>query len=102
MLRNNSEARGNNWVKVRLVGDPQKGTNRDAIGARMVATNDAGLYLLREVQGGSGYMSQNPKQQHFGLGQATSVDLEIIWPNGDRQILRNLAANQAHTVRQRL
>jgi hypothetical protein len=101
MLRNNSEARGNNWVKVHLVGDPKKGTNRDAIGARIVATNDAGLYLLREVQGGSGYMSQNPKQKHFGLGRATSVDLEIIWPNGDRQVLSNVAANRAHTFRQR-
>ena len=100
MLRNNSEALENHWVKVRLIGKPSRGTNRDAIGARMVATNDAGLYLLREVTGGSGYMSMNPKQQHFGLGRAGSLDLEIVWPNGEVQRVEGLRANRSYTIRQ--
>jgi hypothetical protein len=66
----------------------------------VLVTTDGGLYQSREVQGGSGYLSMNPKQQHFGLGRADSVDVRITWPNGEEQILRGLAANRAHTVRQ--
>ena len=54
----------------------------------------------REVQAGSGYLSMNPKQQHFGVGQSRSVDVQIIWPNGERQTLPALAANASYTVHQ--
>jgi hypothetical protein len=100
LFRNNSEQRGLHWLKVRLVGDPSRGTSRDAIGARIVATSEDGLRVRRYVQGGSGYLSMNPKQQHLGLGRADSVDLRIVWPNGDEELLRGLAANRAYTVRQ--
>ena len=99
MLRNNAERRGNNWVRVRLVGDPARGVNLDAIGARFVATTDDGLYLLREVQGGSGYMSMNPKRQHIGLGRADTVDLHITWPDGRQQTVEALAANHSYEIR---
>ncbi len=99
MLRNNTENRGNNWVRVKLVGDPAGGVNLDAIGARFVATTDDGLYLLREVQGGSGYMSMNPKRQHIGLGRADTVDLQITWPDGRQQTVKALAANRSYVIR---
>jgi len=99
MLRNNTEGRGNNWVRVKLVGDPARGVNRDAIGARFVATTDDGLYLLREVQGGSGYMSMNPKRQHIGLGRADAVDLHINWPDGRQQTIEALPANHSYVIR---
>ena len=41
-----------------------------------------------------------PKQQHFGLGQANSADLTIVWPNGQTQVVKGLAANQLHTLEQ--
>jgi hypothetical protein len=40
----------------------------------------------------------NPKEQHFGLGDAKSVDALIVWPNGERQTLRGLAANRRYTL----
>jgi hypothetical protein len=42
----------------------------------------------------------NPKQQHFGVGPSRSVDVQIIWPNGERQALPALATNASYTVRQ--
>jgi hypothetical protein len=42
----------------------------------------------------------NPKQQHFGLGRSRKAHVQIIWPNGEEQILRALAPNAAYTVRQ--
>jgi hypothetical protein len=95
-----NDAGGLHWLKVRLVGDPARGTNRDAIGARILATTADGLRVRRWVLGGSGYLSMNPKQQHLGLGRARSADLRIVWPNGDEEIVRGLAANRAYTVRQ--
>ncbi len=101
VLRNNSEETGHNWIKIRLVGDPDKRTNRDAIGARLIATTaESGNRVVREIQGGSGFLSMNPTQQHFGLGKATTVDMKIIWPNGDRQEVTNLRCNQVHTIQQ--
>jgi hypothetical protein len=100
ILRNNSERSGRNWLKIRLIGDPTQGSNRDAIGAQILVTAGEQLRVSREIQGGSGYLSMNPKQQHFGLGHATSVEVRIIWPNGEVLVLEDIAANRAHTVRQ--
>ena len=101
VLKNNSQELNNNWVKIRLVGDPKKNTNRDAIGARLIASRPGVKQrVMREIQGGAGYLSMDPKQQHIGLGKATAVDIEIIWPNGDRQEVTNLPCNQVHTIEQ--
>ncbi len=101
VLKNNSQELNNNWVKIRLIGDPKKNTNRDAIGARLIASRPGVKQrVMREIQGGSGYLSMDPKQQHIGLGKSTTVDIEIIWPNGDRQEVSNLPCNQVHTIEQ--
>ena len=100
MLQNENEPGDRRWLKVRLVGDPTSNTNRDAIGARIIATNDEGLYVVREIQGGSGYLSQNPREQHFGLGQAATVDLTIYWPGGEVQHVQELAAGELHVIQQ--
>jgi hypothetical protein len=100
VLRNDAEKRDYGWLKLRLIGDPERKSSRDAIGARIVLTTEDGIRVRREIQGGSGYLSMNPKQQHFGLGSARTADAEIIWPNGERKMLRNLEANRAYTVQQ--
>jgi hypothetical protein len=100
VFRNDAPAPGVHWLKLRLVGDPARGSNRDAIGARIVVTTPDGLRVRRYVQGGSGYLSMNPKEQHVGLGRARSADVRILWPNGGEETLRGLAADRAYTVRQ--
>ena len=104
ILRNNSESRELFWLKIRLVGDPKRGSNRDAVGARILVTGRGGeesaLRIEREVRCGSGFLSMNPKQQHFGLGMSDTVDVLITWPNGEAQHLEGVSANRAHTVHQ--
>jgi hypothetical protein len=100
VLRNDAEKAGRSWLKLRLVGDAARGSNRDAIGARITVTTGDGLRIRREVQGGSGYLSMNPKQQHVGLGPARAAHVTIVWPNGERQTLESLPANTAWTLRQ--
>jgi hypothetical protein len=100
LVRNDVEKENRGWLKIRLIGDPDRGSNRDAIGARIRLTADDGLSVLREIHGGSGYMSMNPKQLHFGLASAKSVRLKITWPNGEQQQLDGVAANRSYIIRQ--
>jgi hypothetical protein len=46
---------------------------RDAIGTRLLDT-------------GSGYNAQNDMPVHFGLGSASAVDVEVIFPGGVRRV----------------
>ncbi len=100
VYRNDMKTDGRNWLKVRLVGNPERGSNRDAVGARLIVTGEDGLRVWREIHGTEGYLSVHPRTQHFGLGGAENVDLEIRWPNGETQIVRDLAANEVHVIEQ--
>jgi len=99
-LVNNSEKLRNNWMKVKLIGNPAKHSNRDAIGATIVATTPSGNRIWREVQSATGYLSQHPTQQHIGLGKDVVADVTVVWPNGERKTYKGLAANQLHTITQ--
>jgi hypothetical protein len=100
LARNDTEKADRGWLKIRLIGSPERGSNRDAIGARIHVTADGELSVLREIHGGSGYLSMNPKQLHFGLNSATVVRLDITWPNGEKQRIDGVAANRSYIVRQ--
>ena len=100
LLRNNTEQRGQHWLKIRLLGDPAKGSSRDAIGARIEVRPEAGGENSRIVQGGSGYLSMNPKEQHFGVGLSRTVDVTVTWPNGEKQSFPGLASDRAYTISQ--
>lgn len=57
------------------------------------------FWQLREISGGSGYCSQNDLRAHFGLGNATNVEIvRIEWPSGIVQELRKVPAKQILTV----
>ncbi|MEO8215811.1 MAG: CRTAC1 family protein [Acidobacteriota bacterium] len=98
-LRNNAEKLSRHWIELRLVGDPSKHSNLDAIGAELIVSA-GGKKEWREVQGGTGYLSQHPKVQHVGLGAAKTADVTITWPNGDVQTVKGLEADKLHVIRQ--
>ncbi|MAE62100.1 MAG: hypothetical protein CMJ49_12170 [Planctomycetaceae bacterium] len=98
ILRNNTGRPDRGWLSVRLIGDQAQGVNRDAIGARLELTGPDGLAVTREIQGGSGFLSMNPKTQHFGLGGAETVNLTVTWPNGDDQTFNDLQPDRAYTI----
>jgi len=51
------------------------------------------------LRSGGSYYSQNDLRMHFGLDQATKVELvEIVWPSGVKDTLRDLAANHLYVV----
>ncbi len=87
-----NQAKGsNNWLKLRMKGTL---SNPDAYGTR-VQLYFSGRKLIREVDGGSSYLSQNSSVVHFGIGTASQIDsLTIIWPSGLIEKYYNLKANQ--------
>ncbi len=83
----NQKGSKKHWLHANLVGVI---SNKSAIGARVRAVSGS-LSQIREISGGSGYMSQNSLTAEFGLGSRTSVDtLEIRWPSGTIQKLTGL------------
>ncbi len=95
LLRNDTSGK-NHWLKLKLVGTQ---SNRSAIGARVTAKYGE-RQQVQEVLSQSSYYSANDLRLHFGLGAATSADLEIRWPNGGRQSLTGVKANQILTVKE--
>lgn len=100
MLENALEAPDRHWLKLRLVGDPDKGVNRDAIGAHVLITTDAGQRTHRFVLGGSGFLSMEPRLLHAGLGESNTATVTITWPNGVVQTIEHVDADQVHVIRQ--
>jgi len=69
-------------------------SNRQGLGARVVA-RVGDQTLVREMYPPNGFSAQGPCEIHLGLGKATRIDsLEIQWPSGAKQTLKNLAANR--------
>ena len=94
LYRNNGNT--NKWIKIKLVGTV---SNRAAIGAKVRIKTTIGaktVSQLREIS--SGGSSQNTLA-HFGLGNATNIDLvRIEWPSGIVQEFHDVAAKQFLTV----
>jgi len=94
---------GNHWIKVRTIGVK---SNRSGIGARIkCVTRVPGEPRLHaqidEVRSGGGYISQSDLRVHFGLGKVQHVEvLEIRWPSGQVDTLKNLVADRLYYVKE--
>jgi len=95
LLRNDLSGK-NHWLKLKLVGTR---SNRGAVGARVTA-HYGGKQQAQEVLSQSSFYSSNDPRLHFGLGPATSADLEIRWPDGNKQFLKDVAADQILTIKE--
>jgi hypothetical protein len=93
----NQSPGANHWLELRLQGTR---SNRDAIGARIKVVAKAGTQY-NHVTTTCGYASSSAGPVHFGLGSASSADLvEIRWPSGEVQQLKNVAADRLVHVRE--
>ena len=95
LLRNDVPS-GNHWIKVRLEGVQ---SNRSAIGSR-VLVRYGGKIQAQCVLSQSSFLSANDPRLHFGLGAATTADVEIHWPTGKMESFPHQAADQLVTIRE--
>ncbi|XZE19433.1 CRTAC1 family protein [Pirellulaceae bacterium SH449] len=101
----NELAGGKDWIGFRLVGTK---SNRTAVGAKVVVRARGAEKTLWKLNG-RGYQSHYGERLHTGLGarspnEPNSVEprveeVIIFWPgNPEPQVIKNLSANQYHTI----
>ena len=92
--RNISEP-NNNFLKVRLKG---LGSNRFGVGSRIKISTPEGKQYMRDVGAGANFSSHNSLVAHFGLNDATKVDIEVLWPDGSKSEEADVNVNQTITM----
>jgi hypothetical protein len=91
----NETRNSNHRVLFKLSGTK---SNRGAVGARITLTS-ASRSQIEEIKAGSSYLSTNDPRLHFGLGSDSVIDkVEIRWPNGSVDVLKNLAADAIYSI----
>ena len=95
MILKNNGIKGKHWVSLELQGTK---SNRLAIGARLKIVAGE-MTQTEEIHSGGSYLSQSDLRVHFGLNTATKIDsLEIRWPSGKIETLKNLDADKFYSV----
>jgi len=82
----------NHWLSVALEGTR---SNRDGYGARVRVNGQT-----RFATSAGSYVSSSDKRLHFGLGSAASASVEVLWPSGVKQELKDVRADQFLKVRE--
>ena len=86
----------NHWLAMRLIGVK---SNRDGIGAKIKLVTVDGAAQFNHVTSSVGYASSSDVRAYFGLGKEKTVKLiEIRWPSGVTQRLKDVAADRLLTV----
>jgi len=94
LLLENRTASRSHWIGLALEGK----RSRDAIGAR-VRIDHCGASQFEIMRNGGSYISHDDPRIHFGLGSCSKVDkLEVTWPDGTKQALKDLETNRYVTV----
>lgn len=95
LYTSNTIADGNHWVQIAL---QQDGLNPFAVGSRVEVTA-GGMTQYRLLDAGStGFASQSSQTLHFGLGQATSAEVKVVWNDGSHELFSGLAVDQQNTL----
>ncbi len=85
------------YLSLRFLGSV---SNRFGIGSVVRIRTSAGSQM-RLLNSGSGFMACGEALVHFGLGDVATVEVvEVTWPSGRRQVLRDVAANQLIELRE--
>jgi hypothetical protein len=89
-ILHNATPTQNHWLTLLLIGHK---SNRDAIGAEVKITTAKGIQMATVTTAGS-YLSSSDKRVHFGLGSEKTASVEIRWPSGIHQTIKNVAPDQ--------
>ncbi len=96
ILMNRTQS-GNHWIILKLVGVKD---NRDGLGTKVKITTAHGSQY-NEATTALSYNSSSDKRVHFGLGEDKVIDrIELSWPTGIKQVLRDVKADQVLTIRE--
>jgi hypothetical protein len=88
LIRNDTRS-GGHWVGFQLRGS---GGNVEAIGARLVVEDSAGVVRWRQRVAGGSFLSEGDPRVWVGLGSASGAlrTVEVRWPSGATSVYRDL------------
>ncbi|MDP4148719.1 MAG: VCBS repeat-containing protein [Bacteroidota bacterium] len=89
--QNHAEDRKNNYLKIRFHGDRKNGFG---VGARVIVSASDGFKQIQELEMTHGFQSSMEPCLIFGLGKRQTVDIDVTWPGGKRQVLTGQAVNR--------
>lgn len=94
----------NHFLMLNLKGNGTT-SNRDAIGARvqLVLAKDTehSLQQIQTLRAGEGFLSQDSKTIHFGLGKKSEIKQVLVqWPDGTKEIFTNIKIDQKYELTQ--
>ena len=96
LLKNQAGKRGN-WITIRAEGTR---SNRFGLGATVQVETSEGVQV-GEINNVASYESSSDIRAHFGLGPAKTIkQIEIAWPSGAKQVLKDVAVDQILTVKE--
>ena len=94
----NTSTGSNHWILIQTIGVK---SNRDGIGTRIKLTAESGLVQYNHVTTAGSYASSSDPRVHFGLGADAQIkEIELRWPSGTVQVLRNVKADQILKVKE--
>jgi enediyne biosynthesis protein E4 len=99
LFRNVSPDPGH-WIALRLTGSR---SNRDGLGAAVRVTLPSGAVLYNRATTAVGYASSSEPIVRFGLGPyEVAKEIQIRWPSGRRQVLREISAGRLLNIKEPL
>jgi hypothetical protein len=94
----NTSPGDHHWILIQAEGTK---SNRDGIGTKIKLTGESGRVQYNHVTTSVGYVSSSDKRVHFGLGTDRRIrEIELRWPSGKVQVVRDVAADQILKVRE--
>ncbi len=94
----NVGAAGSHWISLKLVGTK---SNRMGLGGQVHVITADGQNQWNEATTAVGYASSSDPRVHFGLGSNSKIsEIEIRWPSGIRQVLKDVATDQVLSVKE--
>ncbi len=98
VYKNNAEKYKNNYIQIKLKGI---GLNTFGVGTT-IKTYSKGNNLIYYNQPTRGFQScTSPNLLTIGLGKCAQLDsVQIIWPGGNYEVIKNLKTNKAYTFQQ--
>jgi hypothetical protein len=88
----NITANAHHWILLKLTGTK---SNRMGIGAKVRLTAADGSLQYNHATTSTGYACSSDSRVHFGLGAASvAKEIEIAWPSGTKQVLRDVAGDR--------
>jgi len=82
------------WIGI----DPRPGPDRRTVLGTRVAVTSGGRTQTRDLQVSASYASGTLTGLHFGLGDASQVDVEVRWPGGEIRRYPGVAARRVYRL----